>query len=188
MSGSIFKKTGILLFFGLTTLLWGAEPRAVPVDMYIIVDGSSAMERGREEALGWLCTTVVDGILQQGDRLWVWTAGDRPRLIYSGAVDADRERAKTSIRSIQFQGDRADYQAALREVQAALARQDGKRLTYTLLVSGSGAKDPPSREAESAGLLRYSRVESFSGWRVLTVGLDIDAKVRRASAYYLNNR
>lgn len=173
---------------GLTAFLWGAEPRAVPIDMYIIVDGSSAMERGWEEALAWLCTTVVDGILQQGDRLWIWTAGDRPQLIYSGAVEAGRESVKTAIRSVQFQGDRADYQAALREVRTALARQDGKRLTYTLLVSGSGAKDPPSREAESAGLLRYSRVESFSGWRVLTVGLDIDAKVRRSSAYYLKNR
>ncbi|MDR2662254.1 MAG: VWA domain-containing protein [Treponema sp.] len=188
MSGSILKKTGIVLFLGLTTLLWGAEPRAVPLDMYIIVDGSSAMERGREEALTWLCTTVVDGILQQGDRLWVWTVGDRPRLIYSGTVEGPREGVKTSIRAIQFQGDRADYQAALREVRAALARQGGNRLTCTLLVSGSGAKDPPSREAESAGLLRYSRVESFSGWRVLTVGLDIDAKVRRSSAYYLQNR
>jgi hypothetical protein len=57
-----------------------------------------------------------------------------------------------------------------------------------LLVSGSGAKDPPSREAESAGLLRYSRVEHFSGWRVLTVGLDLDRRVRQSSSYYTNRR
>ncbi|MDR2663193.1 MAG: VWA domain-containing protein [Treponema sp.] len=188
MSNNILKKTGVFFLFGITTLLWGAEPRAVPIDMYIIVDGSSAMERGKQEATAWLCSTVVDGILQQGDRLWIWTAGDRPQLIYSGAVETGKESAKTSIRSIQFQGDRADYQAALREVRATLTAQNGKRLSCTLLISGSGAKDTPSREAESAGLLRYSRVESFSGWRVLTVGLDLQGKVRQSSSYYMKNR
>jgi hypothetical protein len=188
MSGSIFKKSGVFFLLGLTTLLRAAEPRTVPIDMYIIVDGSSAMERGRQEALVWLCTTVVDGILQEGDRLWVWAAADRPKLIYSGAVETDRESVKTQIRTIRFQGDQADYQAALGEARAAIGRQGGNRLSCTLLISGSGAKDSPSREAESAGLLRYSRVESFSGWRVLTVGLDIEPRVRRSSASYMTNR
>jgi len=183
-----------LLFWGIfcllaasTTSLWGADTRTTPIDLYLIVDSSSAMERGKQEAVAWLCSTVVDGILQPGDRIWIWTAGAKPELVYSDTQGADKEGAKTALRSIRFEGNAADYRGALREVQTR-ASQSGGRVTYTLLISGSGAKDPPSREAESAGLLRYSRVDHFSGWRVLTVGLDLNPKVRQASSYYMNRR
>jgi hypothetical protein len=145
------------------------------------------MEQGKEAALAWLCSTVVDGILQQGDTITIWTAGEKPELIYSDDGGTDKAGAKTAIRSIRFEGETADYRGSLREVQSRVARGRG-RLAYTLLVSGSQAKDPPSQEAESAGLLRYSRVDHFSGWRVLTVGFDLDAKVRQSSAYYMNRQ
>jgi hypothetical protein len=170
----------------LATRIWG-DARTVPLDVYIIVDGSSAMEKGRQEAVSWLCNTVVDGILQQGDRIWIWRAGAKPELVYSGTLGTDKESVKAQIRSIQFQGEAADYRGALQEAQALVSGQSG-RISYTLLVSGSGAKDPPSQEAESAGLLRYSRVDSFSGWRVLTVGLDLNARVRQSTAYYMNKQ
>jgi len=169
------------------TGLWGADTRTAPIDLYLIVDSSSAMERGKNEAIAWLCSNVVDGILQPGDRIWIWTAGAKPELVYSDTQGSDKEGAKTALRSIQFEGDAADYRGALREVQAR-ASQGGSRVSFTLLVSGSGAKDPPSREAESAGLLRYSRVDHFSGWRVLTIGLDLSPKVRQSSSYYMNRR
>ncbi|MCL1927459.1 MAG: VWA domain-containing protein [Treponema sp.] len=165
--------------------MWGADPRTIPIDVYIIVDSSSAMEKGKEEAMAWLCNTVIDGMLLQEDRIWIWAAGSGPDLIYSGSL-GNKEEAKAAVRSIRFQGNAADYRGALQ--QARVLAGTSNRTTYTLLVSGSGAKDPPTREAESAGLLRYSRVESFSGWRVLTVGLDLDPKVTRASSFYKNRR
>jgi hypothetical protein len=143
------------------------------------------MEKGREEAVNWLCSTVIDGMLLNQDRIWIWTAGNKPELVFSGTLD-NKEDAKTVIRSIRYQGDAADYRGALQEAKNQAGKSN--RTSYTLLVSGSGAKDPPSQEAESAGLLRYSRVESFSGWRVLTIGLDVAAKVDKASAYYKNRR
>jgi len=180
-----------LLIFGVlcilavcTSNLWGNNPRTSPIDVYIVVDSSSAMERGREQAISWLSTTVIDNMLLNTDRIWIWTAGARPELIYSGNL-ANKEEVKALIRSISFEGDAADYRGALFEAQSLAQRSD--RTTYTLLISGSGAKDPPTREAESAGLLRYSRVESFPGWRVLTVGLDLTPNVRRSAAYYSNN-
>jgi hypothetical protein len=169
----------------LTTRIW-SDARTVPLDVYIIVDGSSAMEKGRQEAVDWLCGTVIDGILQSGDRIWIWRAGAGPELVYSGTLGADKEAVKAKIRSIQFQGEAADYRGALQEAQSLVNKSD--RISYTLLVSGSGAKDPPSQEAESAGLLRYSRVDSFSGWRVLTVGLDLSARVRQSTNYFMNNQ
>jgi len=30
--------------------------------------------------------------------------------------------------------------------------------------------------------MRYSRVEEFSGWRAIVVGLNLDTKVKRAAA------
>ena len=155
--------------------MWGANDRTAPIDVYIIVDSSSAMEKGREEATNWLCNTVIDGMLLKEDRIWIWTAGSRPELIYSGTME-NKEEAKAAIRSIRYQGDAADYRGALQEAKSQAVKSN--RTSYTLLISGSGAKDPPSREAESAGLLRYSRVDSFSGWRVLTIGLDLDSKIK----------
>jgi len=186
MNGKFAEKVVFLcLLIFISGFLWGVGVRTIPIDVYIIVDSSSAMEKGKEEAVAWLCNTVIDTMLLQEDRIWIWTAGARPELIYSGSLGT-KEEAKRAIRSITFQGDQADYRGALQEAQALVGRSN--RTTYTLLVSGSGAKDPPTREAESAGLLRYSRVESFSGWRVLTVGLDFGPRIRRASEYYANRR
>jgi len=164
--------------------MWGANDRTTPIDVYIIVDSSSAMEKGREEATNWLCNTVIDGMLVKEDRIWIWTAGAKPELIYSGTLE-NKEEVKGAIRGIRYQGNAADYRGALEEAKAQAGKSN--RTSYTLLISGSGAKDPPSQEAESAGLLRYSRVDSFSGWRVLTIGFDFDSKVNRSSANS-NNR
>jgi hypothetical protein len=168
---------------------WGEEPRSISVDVYIIVDSSSSMEKGKEEAVNWLCTTVIDGIVKAGDNLSIWTTGTQPELLYSKTVSAEtKEEAKKMIRQIRFSGSAADYKGALNEVQAkALAGPEG-RMVYTLLVSGANPKDPPIKEAESAGLLLYSRVESFSGWKVFTVGLDLSARVRESADSYMKNR
>ena len=153
-----------------------ANPRTTPIDVYVIVDSSTAMERVKDDALGWLSSVIIDTMLRSDDRIWIWTAGSSPRLIYSGTLE-NKELAKTALRSIQFDGSTADYRSALLEAQVLARRSD--RITYTLLVSSSAAADQTDRETELAGLLRYSRVESFPGWRVITVGLDLENRVRR---------
>jgi hypothetical protein len=186
------KKTwisGLLLALISVLPLWGDDNRTTPLDVYIIVDSSSAMEKGKAEAVAWLCDTVVEGILKEGDRVSIWTAGVKPELIYSDTVASGaKETIKERIRGIQFSGDAADYPGALRQAQARIQSQSKGRLTYTLVVSGSSAADPRSRDAESAGLLLYSRVDTFSGWRVLTVGLDIAGKVRSSAAAFMKNK
>lgn len=185
------SKLGFLLAFfavlGAGVPAWGQ--RSIPLDVYIIVDSSSAMDKGKDEAVSWLCATVIDGIVTDGDRLTIWTAGTGTELLYSGTVSGGaREEAKNLIRQIRFSGGAADYRGALTEARAKVLASPDKRLTWTLLVSGANPKDPPIREAESAGLLLYSKVESFSGWRVLTVGLDVSDKVRESASAYMRNR
>ena len=185
-------------FFTKNTLIWAlvlsaAVPlwgeRTMPLDVFIIVDSSSAMDRGKDEAVVWLCTTVIDGTVTDGDRLTIWTTGAATELLYSGIVSADtKEEAKNLIKQIRFSGSAADYLGALNEAKAKLLASPDKRLCWTLLVSGARPQDPPVREAESAGLLRYSKVVSFSGWKVLTVGLDIGDKVRQSAANYMQGR
>ncbi|MDR0586993.1 MAG: VWA domain-containing protein [Treponema sp.] len=180
---------GWFLVFSPFARTWGEDARSIPVDVYIIVDSSSSMEKGKEEAVNWLCTTVIDGIVKTGDSLSIWTAGTQPDLIYSRAVSAEtKEEAKNLIRQIRFLGGAADYKGALNEVRARALAGPGNRMIYTLLVSGANPKDPPIKEAESAGLLLYSRVESFAGWRVFTIGLDISARVRESADSYMKNR
>jgi hypothetical protein len=180
---------GLFLVFSPFVRMWGEDTRSIPVDVYIIVDSSSSMEKGKEEAVNWLCTTVIDGIVKAGDSLSIWTAGVQPELIYSKTVSAEtKEEAKKLIRQIRFSGSAADYKSALDEVQARALAGPAGRMVYTLLISGASPKDPPIKEAESAGLLLYSRVESFSGWKVFTVGLDLSARIKESADSYMKNR
>ncbi|GHU12931.1 hypothetical protein FACS1894161_2190 [Spirochaetia bacterium] len=172
------------------------QTRRVPLDVYVIIDSSTAMGRGKNEAVSWVCDAVLGGTVQNGDRLNLWTAGEKPALLYSGEISADtREDAKKLVRNIRFQDGSADYRGALNQARTQIlagteysGRSADGRLSYTLLVSGANPKDPPVKEAESAGLLMYSRVENFSGWRVLTVGLDVGVKVRQNTSTYMKNR
>jgi hypothetical protein len=161
--------------------------------MYLIVDGSSAIRGGRDSAVNWLCDTIIEGLLQEGDSLNIWFAGDTAELVFSGTLaGADqKEPVKAKLRSLPVQSARADYSGALRAAAARGAAAGDRKIAYTLLISGSANGAPGdaanlSRDADLAGLLRYSRVEDFSGWRVLTVAPGIGSRVQRAGAAYMS--
>jgi hypothetical protein len=199
MRVSLKDKILLSYFFALlfvTPAMAQGQNRRVQMDVYVIIDSSTAMERGKNEAVSWVCNSVIDRTVQNGDRLSLWTAGEKPELLYSGEISADtKEGAKKLVRDIKFQDGTADYRGALNQAKTQISagteysgRSENGRLSYTILVSGANAKDPPLKEAESAGLLTYSRVENFSGWRVLTVGLDVGAKVRQAASAYMKKQ
>jgi hypothetical protein len=175
------------IFFGLWTalcfspvFLFGADLRILPADVYVILDVSPAIGDQRGAAVTWLCDNLIDGRLLEGDTLTILTAGDKTELIFSDSLNAEKkEAAKQALRRIPAGSGPADYSGALRE---AASRQTGKadRMSYTLLVSGTTG---PS--AASGGLVRYSRIDEFSGWRVLTVGLGIDQRVKAAAAAFM---
>ncbi|MDR2483626.1 MAG: hypothetical protein LBD08_08365 [Treponema sp.] len=180
-----------LVFFFLFIVIFSAvaeTSRTTPVDMYLIIDGSASLKPGRDGAVQWLCDYAVDGILQDGDRLSVWLAAGTSQLLFSGTLGKQhsRESIKTLLRSIAVESAAADYAGAVREA-SKLISQRGKRLSYTLLVSGSGGNAAAMAErGEMAELLRYSRVREFAGWMAIIAAPGIGPRVRSAASAYMN--
>jgi hypothetical protein len=170
-----------LAFFCLSPL-YGIERS--PIDINLIIDGSQAFTEAKEEITAWVCGRL-DTIVADGDRVTIWSAGAVSRVIFSGSINnnTDRENAKRSIRELSGSGRTADFAGALRE---ASARQNTS-FSYTLLISASPESLSSVLEGPQANLLRFSRVEEFSTWRALVVALDIDTRVRRASAAFFGN-
>ena len=169
----------------------GADVRTIPLDLYIIIDGSAALQEGKQAASDWICGYVIDTLLMEGDVVTLWIATDSPEQRYSGAIAGNdsKEAIKRIIRATSLQGNSADYAAALREVErAARARENlsQRRLSYTLVIGGSlpGHSSFPV-ERETAELLRYSRVTDFSGWLVLSAALGIRPQVQEAASSYI---
>jgi NAD(P)-dependent dehydrogenase (short-subunit alcohol dehydrogenase family) len=79
-------------------------------------------------------------------------------------------------------------EVVIADLNAEAAQQSAgkteKRFVYTLLVT-SAASALSSNENISAGLFRYSRVEVFSGWRVLYIAADIQAQVKQAASAFM---
>jgi len=182
-----FKITRLLLPLALAVFyclspLYGADSQRPPIDINLIIDGSQAFSDSREEITSWICSRM-DQIFADGDRVTIWNAGTSARVVYSGSINsnADSEAAKKSVRELSASGNNADFAGALRE---AASRQSSS-YSYTLLISASPEALSSVLSSSNANLLRFSRVEEFSSWRALIVGLNLNAKVRgAASAFY----
>ncbi|MDR2070434.1 MAG: hypothetical protein LBP81_03315 [Treponema sp.] len=159
--------------------------RTKSLDMFIIIDGSLALSDGKDAAIQWLCGYAVDGILREGDRLTLWLASDSAWQIFSGPLSGadSKETLKSLIRSINLQGDAADYKGALKA--AAEKEAAARGLTYTLIISGTraGYNSFPGGEEEAA-LARYSRMLDFAGWRGIVISQGIGNRVRQAAAAF----
>ncbi|MDR2210004.1 MAG: hypothetical protein LBO65_00850 [Spirochaetaceae bacterium] len=158
-----------------------------PIDVNLIIDGSRYM--GGTGAQAWICDHLVDGILQEGDYLSVWIAGDRAAVLYQGVLGADdREIIKGLIQRPLPESPSADFAGALRAAQGA-GVPEGRppAMTYTLLVSSPRGLSP-AQVGAALPYLRYSRVLEFPGWRALVIALDISRQVREAADSFLSNR
>ena len=172
----------VLAVFCCLSPLYGADSQRPPIDVNLIIDGSQAFSESREEITSWICSRM-DQILADGDRVTIWNAGATAKVIYSSRINsnADSEAAKKSIRELSASGNNADFTGALRE---AASRQSSS-YSYTLLISVSPEALSSTLSGPNANLLRFSRVEEFSSWRALIVGLNLDTRIRgAASAFY----
>jgi hypothetical protein len=158
-----------------------------PINVNLIIDGSDAFFAASGEITSWV-NNRLDQILVDGDRVTIWNAGSSARVVYSNTIGSseDREAAKRSVRELASgtaDSSTADFSGALREA----ARLQSSSFSYTLLVSASAETLSSVLESPEASLLRFSRVEEFSSWRALVVGLNLDTRVRRAAAAYFGS-
>jgi hypothetical protein len=173
-----------LLF--LTSGLYALDSRNTPIEVNLIMDGSLAMKNAGEEAVQWVSGHLVDGLLQDGDRITIWNAAGTAQIVYSETLSGaeGKENVKNALRSLKPQGNQADFSGALREAARRSSSRSG--ISYTLLISGSSASLSPALLGSGAALLRFSRIEEFSSWRALVVALDVESRVRQAAAAYFS--
>jgi hypothetical protein len=108
--------------------------------------------------------------------------------VFSDSVNGVRkEAAKNVLRTMASSAYSADFVGALRDASVrAGAIQNANHIVYTLLVSGSESSIFSTTDTDIVGLLRFSRVDDFSGWRVMTIGLGLSSQAQRAAANYMN--
>ncbi|WP_461251876.1 hypothetical protein, partial [Treponema sp. R8-4-B8] len=168
----------LFLVFAVFLSLTPAYAQRAPIDVNLIIDGSSSLTAVKNDVTTWV-SGRLDQILAEGDRVTVWSAGTQSKIVYSGKAEGapGKEAVKKSIRDIAPSGNNPDFSGALRD---AASRQSSS-YSYTLLISATPAALSYVLSTRQAGLLRFSRVEEFSTWRALVVGLNIDAKVKKSA-------
>lgn len=186
---SIRKTFIALVFLGILPLLGAEDRRTIPLDMYLIIDASSAMEELRDEVTAWLDEQVVDRFLMDGDRITIWAAGDNAQVIHSAALSgADgKQEIKNRFRSLVADGQTADFSGAMREA-AARSAQDRGRLSHTMLITASARSLEPALTGSDRELFRWSRSEWHSRWQVLVAAPNIGGRVRQAAIAYMNSQ
>lgn len=177
----------VILLLGLLfpAVLGAGDKRKSPLELFLIIDGSSALKKVQAAVVRWLHEEVVDSILQEGDRLTIWLADETGQEIFSGALRGagDKARIKRVLQSVPFEGGTANFAGPIRDATARIQRSHA--MVYTLLITGSTAGRSPSLGGDAVGLLRFTRVEEFSGWRAMVIGLGLSARVQQAAAAYM---
>jgi hypothetical protein len=166
----------IVPFFVFFFCITNVYAQRAPIDVNLIIDGSSSLTAVKDEITAWV-SQRLDQILADGDRVTVWNAATQSKIIYTGKIEGapGKEAVKKSIRDISPSGSNPDFSGALRD---AASRQSSS-YSYTLLISAS-----PGLSSSQTNLLRFSRVEEFSSWRAFVVGLNLDSKVKRSAAAF----
>jgi len=175
-------KIPLFLVFAVFLSLTPVFAQRAPIDINLIIDGSSSLTAVKNEVTTWI-SGRLDQILVEGDRVTVWNAGSQSKVIYTGKTEGvpGKEAVKKSIRDITPSGNNPDFSGALRDA----ASRQSSGYSYTLLISASPDALSSVLSTRQAGLLRFSRIEEFTNWRALVVGLNIDGKVKKsASAFF----
>ncbi|MCL2833965.1 MAG: hypothetical protein FWD78_12405 [Treponema sp.] len=169
--------------------LKAADQRTIPLDMYLIIDTSEGFRDTQSETINWINDQVIDRLLQEGDRLMIWSAGPAAQVIYTETIGAKKDDAKAKLLNLTISGRNADFSGALRDAASRAAKDnpDRKRISYTMLVSGSAENLAPALGG-SGNLFRWSRAEKYDRWQILVADPNIAQRVSRAAASYMGTR
>lgn len=171
----------VFLVFSVFLNLSPIFAQRAPIDVNLIIDGSSSLSIVKNEVTAWV-SGRLDQILAEGDRVTVWSAGVQSKVIYSGKIEGapGKDAVKKSVRELVPSGNKPDFSGALRDA----ASRPNSSYSYTLLISASPAALTSVLLSPQANLLRFSRIEEFPDWRALVVGLNMDSKVKNSAAAF----
>ena len=166
------------------------DNRTIPLDLYLVIDGSSYLQNCKNDAISWINDQVVDRILVNGDRITIWTAGDSAQLIYSDTISdqSGKKGIKDKLAVVDTGGKKADFSGALREAASKVSQTAKGRLAVTMLITASAEALEPAITGSGQGLLRWFRSEKYERWQVLVVGPGIGKEVHQAAAAYMGSR
>ena len=191
MLKAIFRKSLIMIILvGFIPLLNAEDRRTIPLDMYLIIDGSASLENSKNETISWINDQVVDRILMDGDSVTIWTAGDRARIIHEATLSSSsgKKELKDKLLAMDVKSKTADFSGALTEALPKVSKTKADRLAYTMLVTASAEGLEPALAGSSQRLFRWFRSETYSRWQVLIVAPDIGTKVQQAAAAYISSQ
>ena len=165
------------------------DSRVIPMDYYLIIDGSQSFQGSKAGAISWINEQVVDRLLMDGDRVTILVAGDSAEVVFSGAVSGDKGAIKDNLANLSTTGRSADFSGALRNVNTRISGAGGGtgRLSYTMLITASADGLERAIAGDTQGLLRWFRTEKYEQWQVLIVAPDIGRRVNQAAAAYMNS-
>jgi hypothetical protein len=178
----------IVLVGFFSPVLNAEDTRSIPLDMYLIIDGSTALENSKSDAIAWINNQIIDRILIEGDNISIWAAGDTAQMIFSGTIsDSDGKKGiKDKLLTLDTEGNIADFAGAIREVSTRVSQTPQTRMAYTMLITASAEGLRPVLSGGSQSLLRWFRSERYERWQVLILAPDIGTKVQQAAANYMN--
>jgi len=193
MQSNILRKLVILtILVNFLPLVNAEDKRTIPLDIYLIIDGSAALRSSKNDAVDWIYRQVVDRILTDGDKITVWNAGDRARIIYSDTVSGSggNSAAKTALKdklaALDTDARTADFSGALMEILPKVSQTPQDRLACTMLITASAEGLEPALNGSAQNLFRWFRSEKYERWQVLVVAPDIGRKVQQKAQAYMS--
>ena len=163
--------------------------RTVPLDLYLIIDGTESFREQRNDAISWLNGQVVGRLLMAGDRVTIWNAGNTAELVFSGLISGSGEirEIQDKLSNLSLSGRRADFSGALRDVLSRVSQTPADRISHTMLITSSALGLEAALSGSYTELLRWSRSERHERWQALVVAPHIGPRVRQAALGYMNS-
>lgn len=190
MTRGIFFAT-TLLFMALAALpLRGAEPRAVNIDLVLLIDKSLSMADSEEAAKKYAAGAIIGPVLIPGDRLIIEAFYGKIDRLYSGTIGSEDDKAAIvrTLGAIVPNGRFTDIGAVLDRARADLEELGSpQRPKYVVLLTDERQEAPAGSKYFSPDFklrhpaLEYVKKSDLGGFRVITVGFDVGQRVDSAA-------
>jgi hypothetical protein len=180
----------LIILVGFISVINAEDRRVIPLDLYLVIDCSESINNVKNDTFTWVYANVVDRLLVEGDKVTIWSAGDKAQIIYNGEITASggKSEIRDLLQNLVANGKTADFSGALRDLEPRVSGTDQSRLPYTMLVASSAEKLESALTGSSQALLRWSRSEKYSGWQILVAEPNIAPKVKQAAASYMSSQ